>query len=109
MDSFSLEFLKKILSNEYSDNYVDDILKGYNVNRRTTIRVNTLISTFEEVIQFLDKNNISYSAVSDIQNAIIINGSYDITKTKLYENGAIKFIVNATTFNFKSQRRCAYS
>ena len=50
MDSFSLEFLKKILSNEYSDNYVDDILKGYNVNRRTTIRVNTLISTFEEVI-----------------------------------------------------------
>lgn len=89
MDSFSLEFLKKILSNEYSDNYVDDILKGYNVNRRTTIRVNTLISTFEEVIQFLDKNNISYSAVSDIQNAIIINDSYDVTKTKLYENGAI--------------------
>ena len=89
MDSFSLEFLKKILSNVYSDNYVDDILKGYNVNRRTTIRVNTLISTFEEVIQFLDKNNISYSAVSDIQNAIIINDSYDVTKTKLYENGAI--------------------
>ena len=89
MDSFSLEFLKKILSNVYSDNYVDDILKGYNVNRRTTIRVNTLISTFEEVIQFLDKNNISYSAVNDIPNAIIINGSYDITKTKLYENGAI--------------------
>ena len=89
MDSFSLEFLKKILSNEYSDNYVDDILKGYNVNRKTTIRVNTLISTFEEVIQFLDKNNISYSAVSDIQNAIIINDSYDVTKTKLYENGAI--------------------
>lgn len=89
MDSFSLEFLKKILSNEYSDNYVDDILKGYNANRKTTIRVNTLISTFEEVIQFLDKNNISYSAVSDIQNAIIINDSYDVTKTKLYENGAI--------------------
>ena len=89
MDSFSLEFLKKILLNEYSDNYVDDILKGYNVNRKTTIRVNTLISTFEEVIQFLDKNNISYSAASDIQNAIIINDSYDVTKTKLYENGAI--------------------
>ena len=41
------------------------------------------------MIQFLDKNNISYSAVSDIQNAIIINDSYDVTKTKLYENGAI--------------------
>ena len=89
MDSFSLGFLKKLLLNEYSNNYVYNILDGYNVNRRTTIRVNTLISTFEEVIQFLDKNNISYSAVSDIQNAIIINGSYDITKTKLYENGAI--------------------
>ncbi len=89
MDSFSLEFLKKILSNEYSNNYVYNILDGYNANRKTTIRVNTLISTFEEVIQFLDKNNISYSAVSDIQNAIIINDSYDVTKTKLYENGAI--------------------
>ena len=89
MDSFSLEFLKKLLSNEYSNNYVYNILDGYNVNRKTTIRVNTLISTFEEVIQFLDKNNISYSAVNDIPNAIIINGSYDITKTKLYENGAI--------------------
>ena len=82
-------FLKKLLTNEYSDNYVDDILKGYNVNRRTTIRVNTLISTYEEVIQFLDKNNISYSAVNDIPNAIIINDSYDVTKTNLYENGAI--------------------
>ena len=89
MDSFSLEFLKKLLSNEYSNNYVYNILDGYKVNRKTTIRVNTLISTFEEVIQFLDKNNISYSAVSDIQNAIIINDSYDVTKTKLYENGAI--------------------
>lgn len=89
MDSFSLEFLKKLLLNEYSNNYVYNILDGYNANRKTTIRVNTLISTFEEVIQFLDKNNISYSAVSDIQNAIIINDSYDITKTKLYENGAI--------------------
>ena len=89
MDSFSLEFLKKLLSNEYSNNYVYNILDGYNANRKTTICVNTLISTFEEVIQFLDKNNISYSAVSDIQNAIIINDSYDVTKTKLYENGAI--------------------
>ncbi len=89
MDSFSLEFLKKLLSNEYSNNYVYNILDGYNVNRKTTIRVNTLISTFEEVIQFLDKNNISYSAVNDIPNAIIINDSYDVTKTKLYENGAI--------------------
>lgn len=89
MDSSSLEFLKKLLSNEYSNNYVYNILDGYNVKRKTTIRVNTLISTFEEVIQFLDKNNISYSAVSDIQNAIIINDSYDVTKTKLYENGAI--------------------
>ena len=89
MDSFSLGFLKKLLLNEYSNNYVYNILDGYNANRKTTIRVNTLISTFEEVIQFLDKNNISYSAVSDIQNAIIINDSYDVTKTKLYENGAI--------------------
>ena len=89
MDSFSLEFLKKLLSNEYSNNYVDKILDGYNVNRKTTIRVNTLISTFEEVIQFLDKNNISYSTVNDMPNAIIVNDSYDITKTELYENGAI--------------------
>ena len=89
MDLSSLEFLKKLLSNEYINNYIDNILDGYNVNRKTTIRVNTLISTFEEVIQFLDKNNISYSAVNDIPNAIIINDSYDVTKTKLYENGAI--------------------
>lgn len=89
MDSFSLEFLKKILSNEYSNNYVDDILAGYSVKRKTTIRVNTLISTLEEVIQFLDKNNISYIILSNIPNAIIINDSSDITKTELYETGAI--------------------
>ena len=89
MDSFSLEFLKKILSNEYSNNYVYNILDGYNVNRKTTIRVNTLISTLEEVIQFLDKNNISYIILSNIPNAIIINDSSDITKTELYETGAI--------------------
>jgi len=89
MDLFSLEFLKKILSNEYSKNYVDDILAGYSVNRKTTIRVNTLISTLEKVIQFLDKNNISYIILSNIPNAIIINDSSDITKTELYETGAI--------------------
>ena len=84
-----MEFLKKLLSNEYSNNYVYNILDGYNVNRKTTIRVNTLISTLEEVIQFLDKNNISYSIVNNIPNSIIINDSYDITKTELYENGSI--------------------
>ena len=89
MDSSSLEFLKKLLSNEYSNNYIDNILDGYNVKRKTTIRVNTLISTLEEVIQFLDKNNISYSIVNNIPNSIIINDSYDITKTELYENGSI--------------------
>ena len=89
MDSFSLEFLKKLLSNEYSNNYIDNILDGYNVKRKTTIRVNTLISTLEEVIQFLDKNNISYSIVNNIPNSIIINDHYDITKTELYENGSI--------------------
>lgn len=89
MDSSSLEFLKKLLSNEYSNNYVYNILDGYKVNRKTTIRVNTLISTYEEVIQFLDKNNISYSIVNNIPNSIIINDHYDITKTELYENGSI--------------------
>ena len=89
MDSSSLEFLKKLLSNEYSNNYIDNILDGYNVKRKTTIRVNTLISTLEEVIQFLDKNNISYSIVNNIPNSIIINDHYDITKTELYENGSI--------------------
>lgn len=69
---------------------LNEILNGYQENRATTLRINTLKSNKEEVTNILNENNINYETVSWYDNALIINN--DINKIKeldIYNEGKI--------------------
>ena len=81
-------FLEDKLKEYYNDDYLK-IIDGYNVNRKTTFRVNNLKSSFEEIKKVLDSNDIKYSSVSWNKDAFILEDDFDIRKLSIYEEGKI--------------------
>ena len=86
-----IEELKNNLKEYYTQEEIDNILKGYNIERYTTLRVNNLKSNINEIKEILTNNNINYEEVSWYQDAlIIINANeLDIQKLDIYKEGKI--------------------
>lgn len=82
------KYLKDKLMDEYSNEYLK-IIDGYSVNRKTTFRVNNLKSSYEEIKNVLDSNNISYSNISWYKDAFILESAFDIRKLSIYLEGKI--------------------
>ena len=85
---------EKIVSNLYelyTPLTVDKILKGFCVNRSTTLRANTLKTTINEVMNNLKENNIKFNRVNWNENALELKDANekDIQKLDIYENGEI--------------------
>ncbi|MBQ7667730.1 MAG: RsmB/NOP family class I SAM-dependent RNA methyltransferase [Clostridia bacterium] len=83
------EFLITKLKNEYCD-IADKILSGY-MNRKTTLRVNTLKSNLSEIEEELKNSAIVYKNVAWNKDALIIENAseVDIQKLSIYEDGKI--------------------
>ena len=45
----NVEQLQKILEKQYTEEYVTKIMSGYKKTRKTTLRVNTIKSSIEEI------------------------------------------------------------
>ena len=86
-----LEFLETRLVNQYGEELANKIVEGYKVKRKTTLRVNTLKSTFQDVLKIFDQEGITYSSVDFFQDALICENKneYDLSKLSLFENGEI--------------------
>ena len=85
------EFLQDKLKEYYPDNY-SDITDSYSKGKKESIRVNTIKCDFNEVISYLNDNNISYEEVDNIKNALVINNHIEILKeSSLYDEGKIYF------------------
>lgn len=83
------QFLINKLTKQYPSS-INDILNGYKENRATTLRVNTLKSSKEEIINILKENEIAFDDVSWYNEALIIYS--DINKIKelnIYDEGKI--------------------
>ena len=87
----NIEYLLERINKIYSENIVDEIINGYKVKRKTTLRVNTAISTNAEIEEELSKINCSYSKVSWYKDAYILNNLYenDIINLDIYKEGKI--------------------
>ena len=72
----------------YTPLTVDKILKGFCVNRSTTLRANTLKTTINEVMNNLKENNIKFNRVNWNENALELKDANekDIQKIDIYEN-----------------------
>jgi len=83
------EFLIEKLSNSYN---TLDITNSYNKERYSSIRVNDIKTKKEEVIKYLNDNNIEYEEVEWYENALVIkNNSELLRESPLYKEGKIYF------------------
>lgn len=85
-----IEFIEK-LYNEYGNRVADKILSGMLEERYTTLRVNTLKSNRENVINTLQKSKVEFEEVSFIKDAFIIKNMTEkqIQNLDIYKNGEI--------------------
>ena len=85
------QFLYKKLVNQYGENLALKIVEGYSKKRPVTLRVNTIKSSCEEVIEELQKAQIEFEQLEWYKDAIIIKekSEQDIRNLKIYEEGKI--------------------
>lgn len=83
------DFLIELLNNQYGEELTKQILKGYNQKRKTTLRINTIKTTKENIKKVLDKENIKYEDVKWYEDALILEEEKHIRKLDIYENGEI--------------------
>lgn len=85
------EFLIKFLKEQYSEETVKEIIKGYSVNRKVSLRVNTLKSTLEEVTKVLEKNNIEFENAPWSNLALVIKNvsEKELEDLPIYSEGKI--------------------
>ncbi len=83
--------LLDLLNEQYSKEDVTKILEGYAQKRYTTLRINTLKTSIQEVKDVLENNNIPVISVPWYSKAFILkeNNEEDIKKLDIYQNGDI--------------------
>ena len=85
------EFLINFLKEQYSEELVEEIIKGYSAKRQVSLRVNTLKSTLEEVTKVLEENNIEFENVPWSNIALVIKNASkkEIENLSIYAEGKI--------------------
>ena len=84
-------FLDKLLIKQYGEELKNKIIDGYNIKRKTTLRVNTLKSNLQEIENNLKQNSIEYERVSWYKDALIIDdkSDIDIQGLNIYQDGKV--------------------
>ena len=87
----NVEQLQKILEKQYTEEYVKKIMSGYKKTRKTTLRVNTIKSSIEEIKNKLNEANIDYEQVDWSKEVFIIKNADEkiIQEMDIYQNGQI--------------------
>lgn len=84
------EFMEDIYQN-YSPHVVDDILLGIMAKRYTTLRVNTMKYSIQDLMRYFKENNIKFDRVLWYEDALVIKNvtEKEIQKLDIYEKGYI--------------------
>lgn len=84
------QFLKEMLVNQYGQETTEKIIKGY-VKKVVTIRINTIKTNRQEIIDKLKNAQIEFDEIEYNNNALIIRNKNeeDLRKLDVYENGEI--------------------
>ena len=84
-------FFISMLKEQYGEEITKKILEGYSVERKVTMRANTLKIESKEVEKVLKENEIGFEKPVWSKDAFIINNAKEseIQKLDIYENGEI--------------------
>lgn len=85
------EFLKEKLVKQYGIELTKKIIEGYSLNKKVTLRVNTIKSSKEEIQKELKNENIEFENVDWYKDAIIIKNSRetDLQALEIYKEGKV--------------------
>ena len=85
------EFLEKMILEQYGQELLEKIKKGYFQDRLTTLRVNTLKTKKEKIKNVFEEKGIKYKEINWYNDALIIENvkEEEIRKLEIYENGEI--------------------
>lgn len=85
------EFLKSKLINQYGEELTNEIIESFQKEKVVSLRINTIKSTKEEILDVLKENSIEYEEVSFFENALVITNKTedDLRTLKIYEEGKI--------------------
>lgn len=85
------DFLIEMLENQYEKNITNNIIEGYQKQRRVTLRVNTIKTTNKKVEEKLIQLGIEFEKVPWSEDALIIKNANEkeIKKIDIYEKGEI--------------------
>lgn len=85
------DFFIEMLNNQYEKYLVNNIIEGYKVKRKVTLRVNNLKTGVNTVKSEFDKLGILYKTVKFYENALILENASekDIQELEIYNNGEI--------------------
>ncbi len=91
MDINIPEFLIEMLKKQYGEELTNKIIDGYSKKRYTTLRVNNLKSTKDEIEKILNSKNIYYDKINWYENAFIIKNvrENEIRSLDIYNEGKI--------------------
>ena len=86
-----MEFLSKMLEEQYGIEIAKKNIEGYTKQRKTTFRVNTLKSSIIEIEEKLKQTNIEYDRIPWYEEAIIVKNAdkKTIQELDIYKNGEI--------------------
>lgn len=84
-------FLIEMLNKQYGEEKANQILNGYQKERTVSIRVNTLKSDINRVLDELSKEGIEYEKVPWYKDAVVIKNVKEnlIQSLEIYKNGEI--------------------
>ena len=85
------QFFIERLQKQYGEDLSYTILKGFEVKRKTTLRINTIKTNSETIKKQLNDNNIEYEEVEWSKDALLLKNAdeKDIQNLKIYEDGEI--------------------
>lgn len=85
------DFLYKRLKEDYNEDVINKIIKGFFYKRPVTLRINTLKSTIDEILTIFKEENIEYESVSWYNAAYIIKNKdeEELKRMPIYKEGKI--------------------
>lgn len=85
------EFLKKKLETQHGTELTTKIINAYQESKVVSLRINSIKTTKEEIINTLKDNNITYEEISWYDNALVITNKIeeDLKKLPIYQEGKI--------------------
>ncbi|MEG1291011.1 MAG: 16S rRNA (cytosine(967)-C(5))-methyltransferase RsmB [Lachnospiraceae bacterium] len=81
------EWILKLWQKQYSLDQIEEILQSFLVPRKTSIRVNTMLTTPEKLIQELEAEQIMVTPHGEIPNALYIEGYDFLGSIPAFEKG----------------------